>query len=137
MFLIFVWLPAFLHDLESGQTKYCSRLLVYCVLTRAASISERPEIRALAIAEDDTNEEPPFLVGKCARLLDSELNNPGITTLQSLQLLSEIYCVISNDTKGWLDAGKLPILRYTHTQLGSHNICRWRMQASIRTRTSH
>lgn len=97
---------AFLRDFSTGQTKYCSKLLVHCILTRAAAISDRAEIRALALADDETNEDPPYLVRRCAALLDSELNNPGITTLQSLQLLSEIYCVISNDTKGWLDAGK-------------------------------
>ena len=96
--------------MENGQTKYCSKLLVYCLLTRAASISEHAEVRALALAEDDTNEDPPFLVNRCAALLDAELNNPGITTLQSLQLLSEIYCVICNDTKGWLDAGEYKFL---------------------------
>ncbi|KAF7562913.1 hypothetical protein G7046_g1230 [Stylonectria norvegica] len=109
---------AFLNDLENGQTKYCSKLLVYCILTRAASISEDPEIRALALAEDDTNEDPPFLVNRCATLLDAELNNPGITTLQSLQLLSDIYCVICNDTKGWLDAGGACRLAF---ELGLHS----------------
>ncbi|CAM1507727.1 Fc.00g045750.m01.CDS01 [Cosmosporella sp. VM-42] len=109
---------ALLHDLENGQTKYCSKLLVYCMLTRAASISEHAEVRALALAEDDTNEDPPFLVNKCATLLDAELNNPGITTLQSLQLLSEIYCVICNDTKGWLDAGGACRLAF---ELGLHS----------------
>lgn len=59
----------------------------------------------MALIEDETNEDPPLLVRRSAALLDAELNQPGITTLQSLQLLSEIYCVISNDTKGWLDAG--------------------------------
>jgi hypothetical protein len=96
-----------LNDLETGQTRYCSRLLVHCILTRAASISDQPEIRKLALAEDESNEDPPLLVSKCAALLDTELNNPGITTLQSLQLLSDVYCVICNDTKGWLDAGEL------------------------------
>lgn len=87
-------------------------------MTRAASISEQPEIRALALAEDDINEDPPFLVRKCATLLDAELNNPGITTLQSLQLLSEIYCVICNDTKGWLDAGTCLL----HTENGMEKL---------------
>ena len=95
-----------MHDFERGQTRYCSKLLVHCILTRAASISEHTEIRALALAEDDTNEDPPILVEKCASLLEVELNNPGITTLQSLHLLSDLYCVICNDTKGWLDAGE-------------------------------
>lgn len=92
-------------------------MLVCCILTRAAAISDQADIRALALAEDDTNEDPPYLVSKCASLLDAELNRPGISTLQSLQLLSEIYCVISNDTKGWLDAGGACRLAF---ELGLH-----------------
>jgi hypothetical protein len=104
--------------METGQTKYCSKLLVYCILTRAASISSQADIRALALADDDTNEDPPFLVSKCAMLLEAELDDPGITTLQALQLLSEIYCVICNDTKGWLDAGGACRLAF---ELGLHS----------------
>ncbi len=98
--------PAFLQDFHSGQTKYCSKLLVHCMLARAAAISDRADIRAMALVEDEVNEDPPLLVRTCADLLDADLNQPGITTLQSLELLSEIYCVVNNDTKGWLDAGK-------------------------------
>ncbi|CAK7230244.1 hypothetical protein SBRCBS47491_007521 [Sporothrix bragantina] len=109
---------AFLQDFKSGQTKYCSKLLVHCILARAAAISDRPDIRAMALVEDEVNEDPPLLVRRCADLLDAELNQPGITTLQSLELLSEIYCVVSNDTKGWMDAGGASRLAF---ELGLHS----------------
>ncbi|KAL1905645.1 hypothetical protein Sste5344_008583 [Sporothrix stenoceras] len=109
---------AFLQDFKSGQTKYCSKLLVHCILARAAAISDRSNIRAMALVEDEVNEDPPLLVRRCADLLDAELNQPGITTLQSLELLSEIYCVVSNDTKGWMDAGGASRLAF---ELGLHS----------------
>ena len=92
----------------SGDTKYCSTLLLYCMLTRAAAISNQPGLRALALA-DDAEDDPPYLVRKCVQLLETELDNPGITTAQSLQLLSEMHCAISHDTKGWMYAGELSI----------------------------
>ena len=98
---------AFLQDYKSGLTNYCSRLLVHCVLARAAAISDRPDIRAMALSGDEAGDGTPLLVRRCAELLDAELNQkPGITTLQSLQLLSEIYCVVGSNTRGWMDAGR-------------------------------
>ncbi|ROT40439.1 hypothetical protein SODALDRAFT_376222 [Sodiomyces alkalinus F11] len=97
---------AFLRDMRNGDTKYCSKLLVYCMLTRAAAISDQPGLRALALA-DDAEDDPPYLVSKCVQLLNADLDTPGITTAQSLQLLSEMHCAISHDTKGWMYAGKL------------------------------
>lgn len=91
--------------MRNGDTKYCSKLLVYCMLTRAAAISDQPGLRALALA-DDAEDDPPYLVSKCVQLLNADLDTPGITTAQSLQLLSEMHCAISHDTKGWMYAGK-------------------------------
>jgi hypothetical protein len=91
--------------MNNGDTKYCSKLLVYCILTRAAAISDQPGLRALALT-DDADDDPPFLVRKCVAYLDTELNNPGIATCQSLLLLSEMHCAISDDTKGWMYAGE-------------------------------
>ena len=93
-----------MRDMQNGDSKYCSKLLVYCILTRAAAISDLPGLRALALVED-AEDDPPYLVQKCVKLLDSELDTPGITTAQSLQLLSEMHCAISHDTKGWMYAG--------------------------------
>ncbi|CAM1506056.1 Fc.00g056970.m01.CDS01 [Cosmosporella sp. VM-42] len=107
---------AFLRDMNSGDNKYCSTLLVYCILTRAAAISDQPGLRALALA-DDAEDDPPYLVRKCVQLLDADLDTPGITTAQSLQLLSEMHCAISHDTKGWMYAGGAGRLAY---ELGLH-----------------
>lgn len=108
---------AFLRDMANGDTKYCSTLLMYCLLTRAAAISNQPGLRALALA-DDPDDEPPYLVRKCVQLLQPELDRPGITTAQSLQLLSEMHCAISHDTKGWMYAGGAGRLAY---ELGLHS----------------
>ncbi|KAL2204800.1 hypothetical protein CC79DRAFT_1370615 [Sarocladium strictum] len=108
---------AFLRDMASGDTRYCSTLLMYCILTRAAAISNEPGLRALALA-DDPEDEPPYLVRKCVQLLETELDRPGITTSQSLQLMSEMHCAISHDTKGWMYAGGAGRLAY---ELGLHS----------------
>ena len=98
---------AFLNDMATGQTKYFSKLLLYCIFACAARISERPDIRALAIPTDeDLDDEQPYFVKKATELLEKELKRPQITTIQSLQLLSVIDCARSNNTKGWLFSGK-------------------------------
>lgn len=108
---------AFLKDMKNGDNRYCSKLLVYCMLTRAATLCDQPWIRALALSED-AEDDPPYLVRKCVQLLESELDNPGITTAQSLQLLSEMHCAVSHDTKGWMYAGGAGRLAY---ELGLHS----------------
>jgi len=94
---------AFLHDMTHGLTRYCNKLLVYCMLACGARMSEESYIRGLALREDDEmNEEQPFLVKRAFECLEQELKRPGITTIQALQLLSVIDCARSNNTKGWL-----------------------------------
>ncbi|KJR87588.1 uncharacterized protein SPSK_01495 [Sporothrix schenckii 1099-18] len=109
---------AFLQDFKSGQTGYCSKLLVHCILARAAAISDRPDIRALALVADEVNDDSPLLVRRCTDLLNAERNHPGITTLQSLELLSEIYGVVNNETKGWMYADQASRLAF---ELGLHS----------------
>jgi hypothetical protein len=118
----------------SGDTKYCSRLLVYCILTRAAAISDQPGLRALALA-DEADDDPPFLVRQCVSLLDTELDNPGITTAQSLQLLSEMHCAISHDTKGWMYAGNS--LRPGYFPLRFLMASRWHVPLGSRVGSAH
>ena len=112
---------AFLNDMATGQTRYFSRLLLYCVFASAARISDRPEIRALAIsADDDLEDDQPYFVKKASELLEHELKRPQITTIQSLQLLSVLDCAKSNDTKGWLYSGDACRLAF---DLGLHRDC--------------
>lgn len=92
--------------METGQTKYFSRALLYCVLACAARISGRPDIKALAVpADDDIENEQPFLVATATKLLDQELKRPQLTTIQALLLLSVTQCALSRNTKGWLYTG--------------------------------
>lgn len=98
---------AFLNDMETGRTRYFSKLLLYCIFACAARIADRPDVRALALStDDDLDEEQPYFVKKATDLMEHELKRPQITTIQSLQLLSVIDCARSNDTKGWLYTGK-------------------------------
>ena len=59
------------------------------------------------VREDGVCEEP-YLLKKATTLVEEELrNNAGITTVQSLQLLSVIYCcTYASDNKGWMDSGE-------------------------------
>jgi hypothetical protein len=95
---------AFLRDMRNGDRKYCSKLLVYCIFARAVAVSNQPALRALTLA-DDSEDDLPYLVKKGVQLLETALDNPGITTAQSLQLPSEMHYAISHDTKGWMYAG--------------------------------
>jgi len=97
----------FLEGMRLGQSKYFSKALLCAVYACAARISDRPEIRAMAIpSQDDMEEEQPFLVATATKLIDEELKRPQITTIQALLLLSIIQCAFSNDTKGWLLVGR-------------------------------
>ena len=99
---------AFQHDLRTGQCRYYSKALLYSILASAAVFSEAPQIRALSLSKDeDPSGSKPYLLRKASELVEDELeNNPGITTVQSLQLLSAIHCRRSADTKGWMESGR-------------------------------
>lgn len=98
---------AFLNGMACRQTPYFSELLLCCVFACAARMSDRPEVRALVfLADDSESDDVPFLAATVNSLLEVELQRPGITTVQSLLLLSVMDCARSNDTKGWLYAGE-------------------------------
>ncbi|EGE81552.2 hypothetical protein BDDG_04495 [Blastomyces dermatitidis ATCC 18188] len=66
---------------------------------------QEAEIRALVLPPDKAyrgKQPPPIndyqcLFAEASRLLEAERKQPGITTIQSLLLLSVIYCAFSND----------------------------------------
>lgn len=97
---------AFLAGVETGRGPYYSRCLLLCILASGARISGRPEIRALAIpTEDCDKDEPRPLMKQAEDALEKEISNPTTTTIQSLLLLSVLYCIQSNDSKGWMLSG--------------------------------
>ncbi|KAK5010640.1 hypothetical protein LTR28_008575 [Elasticomyces elasticus] len=94
---------AFLAGMRAGQSPYFSRCLLSCILACAARISDNPQVRALAIPSDDGDEEDrPVLMKQAEEALEKDLNNPSLTTVQSLMLLSLMDCCQSDDSKGWL-----------------------------------
>ncbi|KAK5455834.1 hypothetical protein LTS15_005151 [Exophiala xenobiotica] len=99
---------AFLQDMQAGRSRYYSKALLYAILVNAAVFSEVPEIRALALSRDEDAEgSKPYLLRKAAELAEHEIEHKvGITTIQSLQLLSAVYSRRGADTKGWLESGR-------------------------------
>ena len=101
---------AFLHDMRTGQCRYFSKALLYSIFACAARISDIPDVRALTTSTaEGTDREESYLIKKATVLLEEELEHAGITTIQSLQLLSVIHCVRSADTKGWMESGTCEI----------------------------
>lgn len=97
----------FLEGMRTKSNKYFSKALLYAIYCCAARISDRLDIRAMVIpAQDDVEDDLPFLVATATALLERELQRPQITTIQALLLMSVIYCSLSKDTKGWLLTGK-------------------------------
>ena len=104
---------AFLEGMMTHQSPYFSELLLCCVFACAARMSDRPEVQALIFQDDDNGDDAvSFFASTVCTLLDVELRRPGITTVQSLLLLSVLNCAQSNDTKGWLYTGDACRLAY-------------------------
>ncbi|EPE04418.1 fungal specific transcription factor [Ophiostoma piceae UAMH 11346] len=74
-----IYKAAFLQDYRAGRERYCSRLLVHCMLARAASV------------DDDSRASVPELLHVCNSLLKQELTEPTATTLQSLLVLADAH----------------------------------------------
>ncbi|KIX92802.1 uncharacterized protein Z520_11465 [Fonsecaea multimorphosa CBS 102226] len=109
---------AFLAGMQTQQGPYFSRCLLLCLLASAARISVSPEIRALSVpADDDETGEKPILTRQAEEALEEELLSPGLTTIQSLMLLSIIDCCQSNDSRGWMRSGNACRLAF---DLGLH-----------------
>lgn len=107
---------AFLDGLQMGEGPYFSQCLLLCILASGARISDRPQIRALAIPADgdeidsDHNDEINGdrrrpLMRLAEEALQKELLTPSVTTIQSLMLLSVVDCCKSDDSKGWMRSG--------------------------------
>lgn len=97
---------AFLEDFKAGRRRYYSKALLYAIFACAARTSCHMQVRRLAFSADEPllGTEPYFL-RKATSLIDEELNDAGITTVQCLQLLSLVHCCRSDHTKGWLESG--------------------------------
>ncbi|KAI1613487.1 fungal-specific transcription factor domain-containing protein [Exophiala viscosa] len=115
--LLIIHKEAFLAGMESGRSPYYNNCLLLCILVSAARISDSPEIRALAIAEEGNTNETPILRKRAEEALEKDLLNPSLTTIQSLILLSVLDCCVSNDSRGWMRSGNACRLAF---DLGLH-----------------
>ena len=97
---------AFREGMKTGRGPYFSRSLLLCILASGARISSRSEIRRLSIPIDDIDKtERRPLVKQAEEALEKEIITPSLTTIQSLLLLSVMYCIQGNDSKGWMLSG--------------------------------
>ncbi|RFU26008.1 hypothetical protein B7463_g10333, partial [Scytalidium lignicola] len=77
-----VYKEAFLRDKETERGPYYSKCLMYCIFVSAARTCERSELRALSLPPEDGESDQPLLLKQATVLLEEELKNPGITTIQ-------------------------------------------------------
>ncbi|KAK5209185.1 hypothetical protein LTR96_005555 [Exophiala xenobiotica] len=75
--LLIIHKEAFLAGMESGQSPYFNNCLLLCILVSAARISDSPEIRALAIAEEGNTNETPILRKRAEEALEKDLLSPS------------------------------------------------------------
>jgi hypothetical protein len=102
---------AFLNDMKAGRSRYYSKALLYAILASAARVSDHPEIRALVVPSDAESYRfsEPYLFRKAATMTEEELrDDPSVTTVQALGLLSVVCCCYSgSDLRGWMDSGMI------------------------------
>ncbi|RAH87507.1 hypothetical protein BO86DRAFT_351332 [Aspergillus japonicus CBS 114.51] len=84
------------------EGRYCSPLLLHCILAMGARYSERLEVRS---TPDDPNTAGESLLEVAEVLLHFDLRSPSITTIQSLGIMAIFYVAIGSDSKGWLRHG--------------------------------
>lgn len=119
--LHFVHKEAFIECMEKQSGPFYSKSLLLCILASAARLSSDPYLRSLSIpSEEDNKSDRGPLMKQAEDALEKEIINPSITTIQSLCLLSILYCIQSNDSKGWMLSGRW---QANIVQRGETNVC--------------
>lgn len=70
--------------------RYCSSLLLNCVLALGSRYSDRLEVRT---DPNDSNTAGKAFIEKAERLIPHDLKWPSITTIQSLTIMNMVYVV--------------------------------------------
>ncbi|EXJ78721.1 hypothetical protein A1O1_09123 [Capronia coronata CBS 617.96] len=104
---MFIYREYFLRDYDAGYGRYYSDLLLYSMCATSAPLSEDPDISALSNT----------FVQRAHALLYLTLENPDLTTLQSLILLGHMDIGQGRASKGWLFCGMA--FRLAH-EMGLH-----------------
>ncbi|KAJ5625387.1 hypothetical protein N7510_001696 [Penicillium lagena] len=100
------WFPVineklFRESLACGG-RYCSSLLLNCVLALGSRYSDRLEVRT---DPNDSNTAGKMFIEEAERLIQHDLRWPSITTIQSLTIMNMMYVAMGSDAAGWLHQG--------------------------------
>ncbi|KAF6828093.1 C6 transcription factor [Colletotrichum plurivorum] len=88
----------FRQSLESNG-RYSSSLLVCCILAVASRYSDDAEARS---DPNDSNTAGALYAEAAEAMLQTEIEDPSITTVQSLGILGLYFIEIGSDSVGWL-----------------------------------
>ncbi|TGZ80319.1 hypothetical protein EX30DRAFT_396336 [Ascodesmis nigricans] len=129
----------FLSDMERRRSKYCSPLLVNAILALACHYTSHPAAR-LDPADPSTCGDHFFREAK-ALLQEEEEDNPSLTVVQALAIMSLREAGKGRDSSGWMYAGRairvaldlglqVPITaetgkHFTHTEIEVRKITLW------------
>ena len=94
---------AFLSDLESGRTKYCSSLLVNALLAVACLYTDQPDLRRVP---GDSSTTGDIFFAEAKRLLDDSDDTPCLTTVQALSLMGLREPSCGRDSSGFAYSGR-------------------------------
>ncbi|KAJ5310874.1 uncharacterized protein N7443_003335 [Penicillium atrosanguineum] len=82
--------------------RYCSPLLLNCILALGSRYCDRLEVRA---DPNDSNTAGKYFIAKAEKLIQHDLRWPKITTIQSLAIMGMVYIAMGSDASGWLHQG--------------------------------
>ncbi|KAJ6014307.1 hypothetical protein N7540_008898 [Penicillium herquei] len=82
--------------------RYCSNLLLNCILAMGSRYCDRIEIRS---DPNDSNTAGKMFISTAEKLLKNDLRWPKITTIQSLAIMGIFYIAMGSDAAGWLHQG--------------------------------
>ncbi|KAJ5630281.1 uncharacterized protein N7484_010381 [Penicillium longicatenatum] len=91
----------FRESLASGG-RYCSPLLLNCILAVGSRYCDRIEVRT---DPNDSNTAGKMFICVAERLINNDLRWPKITTIQSLTIMGMYYIATGSDAAGWLQQG--------------------------------
>ncbi|CDK26333.1 unnamed protein product [Kuraishia capsulata CBS 1993] len=91
----------FLRDMNT-EGSFCSKFLLNALLSHAAHLSDRPELRLEA---GDPSTAGHYFYNEALRLLDDELENRSLTTVQGLLLLASKEAGVGKSSIGWVHSG--------------------------------
>ncbi|KAI1768000.1 fungal-specific transcription factor domain-containing protein [Hypoxylon sp. FL1150] len=93
---------ALFKESRQSQGRYFSPLLLNCILAAGSLFSDRLEVRS---DPNDPHTAGKIFLEKAEVLLYYDLKWPSITTIQSLTVISTVYCAMGVDVACWTYQG--------------------------------